>query len=118
MSLEGATVLVSGATGGIGRAVAEGVATGGARSLGWPEAGRLEAGAVADLAVVDLGGPRMACAAPEHLVEAAVYAAGAGDVRDVMVGGRWVVRDGEHTRLPVGERLTATIAEVWEEADA
>jgi formiminoglutamate deiminase len=89
---------------------------GGARSLGWPEAGRLEAGALADLAVVDLGGPRMAGAAPDHLVEAAVFAAAPADVRDVMVGGRWVVRDGEHTRLRVGERLTAGIAEVWENA--
>jgi formiminoglutamate deiminase len=89
---------------------------GGARSLGWPEAGRLEAGALADLAVVDLGGATMAGAAPGHLVEAAVFAATAADVRDVMVGGRWVVRDGEHVRLRVGDRLAAVIAEAWEEA--
>lgn len=91
---------------------------GGASSLGWPEAGRLEAGALADLAVVDLEGPRMAGAVPGHLVEAAVFAAAAADVRDVMVGGRWVVRDGEHERLRVGERLAASVAEVWEEAEA
>jgi formiminoglutamate deiminase len=89
---------------------------GGARSLGWPEAGRLEAGALADLAVVDLGGATMAGAAPGHLVEAAVFAATAADVRDVMVGGRWVVRDGEHLRWRVGDRLAAAIAKVWEEA--
>jgi hypothetical protein len=35
-----------------------------------------------------------------------------------MVAGRWVVRDGEHTRLQVGEILRTTIAEVWEEAEA
>ncbi len=91
---------------------------GGARSLGWPEAGRLEAGALADLTVVNLDSPRTAGAAPGHLVEAAVFAAAAADVRDVMVGGRWVVRDGQHVRLPVGERLAASIAEVWDEAPA
>jgi formiminoglutamate deiminase len=89
---------------------------GGARSLGWPEAGRLEVGALADLAVVDLEGPRMAGAVPGHLVEAAVFAAAGADVRDVMVGGRWVVRDGEHVRLRVGEQLAASVADVWEEA--
>ena len=35
-----------------------------------------------------------------------------------MVGGRWVVRDGEHVRMRVGERLAAGIAEVWGEASA
>ena len=34
-------------------------------------------------------------------VAAAVFAAGAGDVRDVMVGGRWIVRDGAHVALDV-----------------
>ena len=87
-------------------------------SLGWPEAGRLEAGALADLTVVALDSPRTAGAEPGHLVEAAVFAAAAADVRDVMVGGRWVVRDGEHVRMRVGERLAAGIAEVWGEASA
>ncbi len=91
---------------------------GGARSLGWPEAGHLEAGALADLAVVALDTPRTAGAAPGHLVEAAVFAAAAADVRDVMVGGRWVVRDGRHLRLHVGDRLSAGVAEVWGEATA
>jgi cytosine/adenosine deaminase-related metal-dependent hydrolase len=86
---------------------------GGARSLGWPDTGRLEAGALADLAVLDLGSVRLAGAAPDHLVEGAVFAAGAGDVRDVMVGGRWVVRDGRHVAVPVAERLARSIDEVW-----
>ena len=89
---------------------------GGARSLGWPDAGRIAPGA--------LGRPggdrhRRASAwpapAPDHLVEAAVFAAGAADVRDVMVGGRWVVRDRCSTsgsRWPAG-RWTTSIAEVW-----
>jgi formiminoglutamate deiminase len=86
---------------------------GGAQSLGWPDTGRLEAGALADLAVLDLGSARLAGAAPDHLVEGAVFAAGAGDVRDVMVGGRWVVRDGRHVAVPVAERLARSIDEVW-----
>jgi formiminoglutamate deiminase len=91
---------------------------GGAQALGWPEAGSLEAGALADLTVVDVDRPRMAGCAPGHLVEGAVFAAAAADVRDVMVAGRWVVRDGEHTRVRVGEILRTAIAEVWEEAEA
>jgi hypothetical protein len=55
----------------------------------------------------------MAGASPDHLVEAAVFAATAADVRDVMVGGEWTVRDRQHVRVRVGERLAASIAEVW-----
>ena len=86
---------------------------GGARSLGWPEAGRIAPGALADLAVIDTGRVRLAGAGADHLVEAAVFAAGAADVRDVMVGGRWVVRDGLHLRVQVSQALEDSIAEVW-----
>ncbi len=90
---------------------------GGARSLGWPEAGRIAPGALADLVVIDTGSVRLAGAGADHLVEAAVFAAGAADVRDVMVGGRWVVRDGVHVRVEVGRALEDSIAEVWSVVD-
>jgi cytosine/adenosine deaminase-related metal-dependent hydrolase len=41
---------------------------------------------------------------------AAVFCAGAADVRDVMVGGRWVVRDGAHVSIDVAAELRAAIA--------
>ncbi|MGE7432504.1 formimidoylglutamate deiminase [Kitasatospora sp. NPDC001175] len=65
-------------------------------SLGWPEAGRIEAGALADLAVVALDSVRTAGPAPALGAETAVFAASAADVRHVVVGGRQIVRDGVH----------------------
>ncbi|HEX6787423.1 MAG TPA: amidohydrolase family protein, partial [Acidimicrobiales bacterium] len=86
---------------------------GGARSLGWPDAGHLTVGALADLSVIAVDGVRVAGAAPAHLVEAAVFAAGAPDVRHVMVGGRWTIRDGQHMSVPVPASLAEAIDAVW-----
>nr|WP_218135573.1 formimidoylglutamate deiminase [Nonomuraea jiangxiensis] len=65
-------------------------------SLGWPEAGRIEAGALADFATVALDSVRTAGPPPSLGAETAVFAATAADVRHVVVGGRTVVRDGVH----------------------
>ncbi len=78
-------------------------------SLGWPEGGRLEPGALADLVTVSLDGVRLAGTPPEHAVASTVFAAGAGDVRHVMMGGRWVVRDGVHVALDVPGELRAAL---------
>ena len=82
----------------------------GCAAVGWPEAGRIEAGALADLATVSLDSVRLAGTDPAHAVESAVYAASAGDVRDVMVGGRWIVRGGAHERMDVAGELRAAVA--------
>jgi formiminoglutamate deiminase len=87
--------------------------SGGARALGWLDAGHLAVGALADLTVIGLDSVRMAGAAPGHLVEGAVFAAAAPDVRHVMVGGRWIVRDGEHVSVPVRTSLAEAIDAVW-----
>nr|WP_312892759.1 formimidoylglutamate deiminase [Allostreptomyces psammosilenae] len=65
-------------------------------ALGWPEAGRLAEGALADLVCVDLESVRTAGPPPELGAQTAVFAASAADVRDVVVAGRPVVRDGTH----------------------
>jgi formiminoglutamate deiminase len=65
-------------------------------ALGWPEAGRLEPGAYADLVTVALDSVRTAGAGPAHAAEAAVFAATAADVRHVVVSGRQIVHDGRH----------------------
>jgi formiminoglutamate deiminase len=65
-------------------------------SLGWPEAGRIAPGALADLVTVALDTPRTAGFAPGTAAESVVFAAGAADVRHVMVGGRFVVKDFRH----------------------
>jgi formiminoglutamate deiminase len=78
-------------------------------ALGWPEGGRIEPGALADLTAVSLDGVRLAGARPEETIPSVVFAAAAADVRDVMVGGRWVVRDGEHVTLDVAAELRAAM---------
>ena len=78
-------------------------------ALGWPEGGRLEAGALADLTTVSLESVRLAGTRPEEAVPSVVFAAAAADVRHVMVGGRWSVRDGEHVTLDVAAELRAVL---------
>jgi formiminoglutamate deiminase len=78
-------------------------------ALGWPDGGRIAPGALADLATVSLDGVRLAGTRPEDAVAAVVFAGGAGDVTDVMVGGRDVVREGAHLSLDVGRELAATV---------
>ncbi len=60
-------------------------------ALGWPDAGRIEAGALADLVNVSLDSVRLRGTEPGHALESLVFAASAADVRHVMVGGRWIV---------------------------
>jgi formiminoglutamate deiminase len=78
---------------------------GGATSLGWPETGVLASGALADLAVVGLDSVRLAGAEASWALPALVFAGSAADVRDVMVGGRWIVRGGAHLELDVAAEL-------------
>ncbi|MFJ3925441.1 formimidoylglutamate deiminase [Streptomyces sp. NPDC090022] len=80
-------------------------------ALGRPDAGRLEAGALADFTTVALDSVRTAGPLPRLGAETAVFAATASDVRHTVVGGRHVVRDGSHTQIPdVPTALTASIA--------
>ena len=74
--------------------------------LGWPEAGRIEPGALADLVTVGLDSVRLAGAAePETLLESLVFAATAADVRSVIASGRQIVKDGRHTSIDVPSEL-------------
>jgi formiminoglutamate deiminase len=82
---------------------------GGYAALGWPEGGRLEPGALADLTTLSLDSVRLAGLAPEHAAATTVFAASPADVREVMVGGRWIVRDGRHTAFDVPAALHETL---------
>jgi formiminoglutamate deiminase len=75
--------------------------------LGWPEAGRIEAGAIADLVTVALDSVRTAGAGPA--LETAVFAATAADVRHVVAGGRVVVDGGTHVALDVAAELSRAV---------
>ena len=83
---------------------------GGAGSIGWPDAGRIESGALADLVTVGFDGVRLAGTSARHALESVVFAGTAGDVRDVLVGGEFVVRDGVHLGLDVAAELDKAIA--------
>jgi 5-methylthioadenosine/S-adenosylhomocysteine deaminase len=74
------------------RAAVRTATAGGADLLGF-DAGRVETGSLADLAVVDLEAPHLT---PEHdLVSHLAYAARGSDVRHTVVGGEVLMRDRE-----------------------
>jgi formiminoglutamate deiminase len=68
-------------------------------SLGWADAGRLAAGALADFVTIGLGSVRLSGAEPATMLEHVVFAASAADVRDVVVGGRQIVAEHRHALL-------------------
>ncbi|WP_406106097.1 formimidoylglutamate deiminase [Streptomyces sp. NBC_01003] len=79
-------------------------------ALGWTDAGRIERGALADFTTVALDSVRTAGPLPRLGAETAVFAASAADVRHTVVGGRHVVRDGQHELVgDVAGALTAAI---------
>lgn len=80
-------------------------------ALGWPDAGRLAPGSVADFVTVRLDSVRTAGCPPTAAT--AVFAASASDVTHVVIAGEAVVRDGRHLRRPdpAGD-LTAAVGDV------
>jgi formiminoglutamate deiminase len=79
-------------------------------SLGWPDAGEIAPGAWADLVTVSLESVRTAGG---PAAETILFAATAADVREVVIGGRDVVRDGVHLLVPdVPAELSAAIRAV------
>ena len=84
-------------------------------ALGWPDAGRIEQGAIADLVTLGLESPRLAGADRTQLLAAVVYAATAADITDVVASGRHVVADGRHTGIvDVIGQLDAGIRELMD----
>ena len=67
---------------------------------------------------MSLDSVRTAGAAGEHALETAVFAATAADIRDVVIGGRDVVRDGVHLLVPdvpgeLSRAIRAVLAEPY-----
>ena len=85
---------------------------GGHACLGWADAGRIEAGARADLVTVGLDSVRLAGTDAGTALESVVFAAGAADVRHVLVDGRQIVKDGVHTTIDVPRELHRAIGAV------
>ena len=82
-------------------------------AIGWPEAGHLSVGALADLVTIDLSSPRLAARADDHLLELAALSASAADVAYVMNAGRLVVYQGHHVLVDdLGPLLRSSISAV------
>jgi formimidoylglutamate deiminase len=60
------------------------------------ESGVLEVGARADIVVLDLNLPIYAARREDELLDTFIFCAGNEAVRDVMVGGRWLVQERKH----------------------
>lgn len=69
----------------------------GARAMG-RRTGKIEIGHRADFVVLDPEAPALIGKLRDHVFDAAIFAASENPVRDVMSGGRWVVRDHHHKR--------------------
>ena len=79
--------------------------------LGWPDAGEIAPGAWADLVTVRFDSPRLAGTTAATALESVIFAGSAADVRDVVISGRDVVRDGRHLLVAdVPAALTAAIS--------
>ena len=78
---------------------------GGYDCLGWPDGGRLAPGALPDFITVATDTVRTAGTPPQALV----FCATAADVRDVVVGGRRIVRDGRHVSIDVEQALAEAL---------
>lgn len=79
-------------------------------AIGWPEAGRIEAGAIADLVTVRLDSVRTA--ATGDPLAAAVFAASAADIDSVVCSGHPVIAAGRHLEIDVARELSDAVAEL------
>jgi putative selenium metabolism protein SsnA len=84
-------------------------------SFGEPSLGRIEPGAPADLAVLEYRHPTPLSG--DNLPGHFLFGMGAWDVRDVMVGGKWVVRARRHQLIDEAElaaRCREAAARLWD----
>ncbi|MCG8545678.1 MAG: formimidoylglutamate deiminase [Alphaproteobacteria bacterium] len=79
----------------IGAGLYRAAVNGGMRALGWPTGG-LRPGCRADFLVLDTGHPALLHRTDDTVLDAYIFAATVGAVRDVYVAGARVVEDGRH----------------------
>ncbi|MNP43569.1 Atrazine chlorohydrolase [compost metagenome] len=79
----------------VGRTLYDAALSGGAQALGQP-IGELAVGKRADWLVLDGNDPYLATADGDAVLNRWLFAGSDRQVRDVLVNGRWVVRDGHH----------------------
>ena len=85
---------------------------GGAHSLRQP-VGAIRPGLRADMIELDPNHPALVGHSPSAILDAWVFSGPPGAVRTVMVGGRWVVRDGHHVNTePITRDFRETMQSV------
>lgn len=107
--------LISGRRGHLStRQIARAISVDGSAAIGWAgQAAGIAAGAPADLVTVDLDSVRTAGARQGDVLAHVLFSATGPDVDAVMVGGRFIVRDGQHQTVPEpGRALHDAIARV------
>jgi formimidoylglutamate deiminase len=94
----------------VGHALYRRAATGGSSAVA-RKTGAIDEGLRADLIVLDADDPALAGVPHDALLDAAIFGPCRRPVRDAMVGGRWLVRDGRHPQEEaVLRRYRAAIA--------
>jgi formimidoylglutamate deiminase len=87
--------------------------TNGARSIGAP-GGTLEVGQPADFFTVDLNDPTVNGGSKDNLLASIVFSASRAAVREVVVGGKPIVSEGQHLiQEEVVERFTDLQKRLW-----
>ncbi|MBS1168920.1 MAG: Formiminoglutamic iminohydrolase [Proteobacteria bacterium] len=81
----------------VGRTLFEGVLAGGIRAAGTQGSG-LSVGAPADMVVLDSRSPYLASVEGDAIVDRWIFGGIGPAVRDVMIGGRWLIEDGRHAQ--------------------
>lgn len=89
--------LAAGPGASVGRTVFEAALAGGAQAAGLGRPG-ISPGARADLLVLDGANPFIAAASGDRILDRWLFALGGEAVRDVMVAGKWTIRNGRHDR--------------------
>lgn len=85
----------------------------GARSIGAP-GGKLSGGMPADFFTVDLHDPAIAGASTDNLLAGLVFASSRAAVREVVIGGKPVVSDGQHlAQADIVERFNDLQKRLW-----
>jgi formimidoylglutamate deiminase len=94
----------------VGRTLYDAALGGGARALAQP-IGALQVGRRADVVVLDGQTPALAHKTGDMILDSLVFTANHTSIKDVMVGGRWQIRGGRHTRQDaIYERYKSTLA--------
>ncbi len=95
--------------GSTGAALWRAALSGGARALGRP-LGAIAAGLRADLVVLDSDHPALVGRDGDAVLDSWLFSGNTTPVRDVMAGGRWVVKDGRHRdEEPIARAFAATV---------